>query len=92
MTGWLLGIAALLLLPLAAALWRAARGPTPIDRMLGAQFAGTNGVAVVVVLAAAGDWAFLDVALVLALLAAFAALALAKATSRDGLGDPEEER
>lgn len=92
MTAWLVGVAALLLLAVAAALWRVARGPAAADRMMGAQLIGTSGVAVLVLLAAAGgDWAILDVALVLTLLSAFAAVAFVKAASREGVGDPEEE-
>lgn len=92
MSGWLLAVAALTLACVAAALWRVARGPTAVDRMMGAQLVGTSGVAVVVLLAAAGGgWAALDVAVVLALLAAFASIAFVKAMSPDGLGDPEED-
>lgn len=92
MTGWLLAIAALTLLSVAAALWRVGRGPSAVDRMMGAQLVGTSGVAVLVLLAAAlGNPAILDVAVVLALLAAFAAVAFVKAMTADGLGDPEEE-
>lgn len=90
MTAWLTGIAALILLSLVGALWRVWRGPGPADRMMAAQLVGTGGVGVVLLLAAATDWAMLDVALVLALLAAFAAVAFVKAQSPDGCGDPEE--
>jgi multicomponent Na+:H+ antiporter subunit F len=84
--------AALLLLSIAASLIRVFRGPTPADRMMAAQLAGTGGIAVLLLLAgASGSWPIVDVALVLALLAAFAAVALVKAASRDGAGDPEEE-
>jgi multicomponent Na+:H+ antiporter subunit F len=89
---WYLACATLLLLALAGALWRIVRGPTAADRMMAAQLVGTGGVAVLLMLAAAsGDWAVLDVALVLALLAAFAAVAFVKASSGDGQGDPEED-
>ena len=84
-------LAALLLLSLAGALWRVWRGPEPADRMMAAQLVGTGGVGVVLLLAAATDWGMIDVALVLALLAAFAAVAFVKAHSTDGAGDPEEE-
>ncbi len=81
-----------LLLTVAASLIRVFRGPTPADRMMGAQLAGTSGIAVLLLLAgASGNEPIVDVALVLALLAAFAAVALVKAGSRDGAGDPEEE-
>jgi multicomponent Na+:H+ antiporter subunit F len=88
---WYLVVATLLLAALGGALWRIARGPAAADRMMAAQLVGTGGVAVLLLLAAAGDdWAVLDVALVLALLAAFAAVAFVKAASADGQGDPEE--
>lgn len=91
MTNWFMIAAALLLLSLAGALWRVWRGPAPADRMMAAQLVGTGGVGVVLLLSAAVDWAMIDVALVLALLAAFAAVAFIKAQSADGAGDPEEE-
>jgi multicomponent Na+:H+ antiporter subunit F len=87
----LLTFAALLLLAIGGSLIRVLRGPTPADRMMGAQLAGTGGIAVVLVLAAAEQrWVILDVALILALLAAFAVVGFAKASSPDGAGDPEE--
>ncbi|MFN3473358.1 MAG: monovalent cation/H+ antiporter complex subunit F [Blastomonas sp.] len=91
MSTWLLAFATVLLLSLAGALWRIWRGPDPADRMMAAQLVGTGGVGVVLLLAAASDWQMLDVALVLSLLAAFAAIAFVKAQSLDGSGDPEEE-
>ena len=91
MTGWLTFLACGLLVSLAGALWRVWRGPAQADRMMAAQLVGTGGVGTVMVLAALGDWAALDVALVLALLAAFAAAAFVKASSADGAGDPEAE-
>lgn len=84
--------AAVLLVTIAASLVRVLRGPTGADRMMGAQLAATGGVAVLLLLsAAAGDPSIVDVALVLALLAAFAAVAFVKAASPDEAGDPEEE-
>lgn len=86
----LLVLAVLLLVSIAASLWRILVGPQLVDRMMGAQLIGTSGVALVLLLAAAtGDATKLDVALVLALLAAFAALAFAKTASPDAAGDPE---
>lgn len=84
--------AAILLLTVAASLWRVLRGPTGADRMMGAQLGGTAGVGVLALLAVASDQpAVLDVALVLALFAATAVVAFVKTASRDGAGDPEEE-
>lgn len=92
MSAFFLALAALLLVTVAGALVRVLRGPSPADRMMGAQLVGTGGVATALLLAGAtGNPAAIDVALVLALLAAFAAIAFVKAASADGLGDPEEE-
>jgi len=88
----LLLLAAAVLLALAASLVRILWGPTPADRMMGAQLAGTGGIAVLLLIAVASQqWAVVDVALVLALLAAFATVGFVKAASPDGAGDPEEE-
>jgi multicomponent Na+:H+ antiporter subunit F len=90
MSAWMTFIAIGVLANLGAALWRVWRGPEPSDRIMAAQLVGTGGVAVVVLLAAVGDWRALDVAVVLALLAAFAAVAFVKTISADAAGDPEE--
>jgi multicomponent Na+:H+ antiporter subunit F len=82
--------ASALLLTVMASLVRCWRGPTRADRMMAAQMAGTGGVGVLLLLAAATGPAILDVAIVLALLAAFAAIAFVKASTPDGSGDPEE--
>lgn len=72
-------VALFLLGNLVVALVAAARGPTPADRMLMALLFGTTGTAVLVLLAAAGGGiALVDVALVLALLAAIGGIAFAK--------------
>lgn len=74
-----LGLAIFLLLNLIAALWRAARGPSPADRMLAALLFGSTGVGILVLLAFAGGHpALLDVALTLALLAAISGIAFAQ--------------
>ncbi len=90
MTLWLTFVALGVLASLAGALWRVWRGPREADRMMAAQLVGTGGVGLLVVLAPLQDWAALDVALVLALLAALAAVGFVKARSDDGAGDPEE--
>jgi multicomponent Na+:H+ antiporter subunit F len=86
-------LAALVLLAsIAASLLRVHLGPTRADRMMSAQLIGTGGVATALLLAgAARNASMIDVALVLALLAAFAAVAFVKASSADGAGDPEED-
>ncbi|MFD1913058.1 monovalent cation/H+ antiporter complex subunit F [Halodurantibacterium flavum] len=91
MTGWFMFCATVLLLSLGGALWRIWQGPAPADRMMAAQLVGTGGTGLVLLLAAAQGWGMIDVALVLALLAAFAAVGFVKATTHDGAGDPEEE-
>lgn len=74
-----LGLAIFLLLNLIAALWRAARGPSPADRMLTALLFGSTGVGILVLLAFAGGHpALVDVALTLALLAAISGIAFAQ--------------
>jgi len=74
-----MAVAFFLLANLVIALIAAARGPTPADRMLMAMLFGTTGTAILVLLAAAGGGAALvDVALVLALLAAIGGIAFAK--------------
>lgn len=66
-----LSVAIWLLLTLAAGMIRVVRGPTAADRMLAAQLFGTTGVATLLLLSAAWKQsALMDVALVLALLAA----------------------
>ena len=90
MSGALEVYAAVLLVTIAGSLVRVFRGPTRADRMMAAQLVGTVGTATVLLLAgAARSRAVLDVALVLALLAALAAVAFVKTASADGAGDPE---
>jgi multicomponent Na+:H+ antiporter subunit F len=75
----LLGTAAFVLLTVALGLIRILRGPGDTERMMAAQLLGTGGVAVLLLVAVAGgNTALLDVALVLALLAAFASIAFCK--------------
>ncbi|WP_157981171.1 monovalent cation/H+ antiporter complex subunit F [Aliidiomarina haloalkalitolerans] len=78
--GVIISAAIVLLFSLLAGLWRIWRGPESADRMLAAQLFGTTGVALVVLLAVAmPDVAgVLDVALVLALLAAVAMIAFVR--------------
>ncbi len=79
MTDFLLGVAAFLILNVAAGLIRVVRGPSPGDRMLAAQLFGTTGVAVLLVLAeATGTPALRDGALVFALLAVVVSVAFVK--------------
>lgn len=65
-----------MLAAVALGLFRVFRGPSGADRMMAAQLLGTGGVAVLLLLAVATEIpAVSDVALVLALLAAFASAA-----------------
>lgn len=81
-----LAVALFLLGNLVIALLAAARGPTAADRMLMALLFGSAGTGVLVLLAQAMSIpALVDVALVLALLAAIGGVAFAKrAWQRDG--------
>ena len=80
MAEFLLGAAAFILGMVALGLIRVLRGPADADRMMAAQLLGTGGIAVVLLLGAAtGEAAAVDVALTLALLAAFASFAFVKA-------------
>jgi multicomponent Na+:H+ antiporter subunit F len=80
MAEFLLGAAAFILAMVALGLIRVLRGPADADRMMAAQLLGTGGIAVVLLMGAAtGEAATVDVALTLALLAAFASFAFVKA-------------
>jgi len=72
----------------AVGLVRLERGPTAVDRMMVAQLLGTTGVALVLVLGAAGGFAM---ALVVALLAAVSGVAFVRrymaATDAEGTDD-----
>jgi multicomponent Na+:H+ antiporter subunit F len=77
MVEFLFTSAAILLLLTGLGLARMLWGPAPADRMMAAQLLGTGGGAISLLIAtASGMTAIIDVALVLALLAAFAAVAL----------------
>ena len=85
MTGLEGPLALFLLLNLLVALIRAARGPTPADRMLAALLFGSTGVGVLLLAHVGGGAALVDVALLLALLAAITGVAFAlRAWGRGG--------
>ena len=87
MTEFLLAAAAFVLATVALGLVRVLRGPAAADRIMAAQLLGTGGIAVLLLGAAAtGMSAAADLALSLALLAAFASVAFAQAAS--GRDDP----
>jgi multicomponent Na+:H+ antiporter subunit F len=90
MDEFLLFMAAFLVLMVALGLVRVARGPGRAERMMAAQLLGTGGIAALLLLgAASGVGAVVDVALTLALLAAFATIAFVKA-SMPGMSDDGE--
>lgn len=77
MAEFMIAAAAFILATVALGLVRILRGPAVADRMMAAQLFGSGGMAVLLLLAQATDApAAIDVALVLALLAAFATVAL----------------
>jgi multicomponent Na+:H+ antiporter subunit F len=79
MSGFLLAAAGFVLATVALGLVRILRGPGDADRMMAAQLLGTGGVAVLLLLGAAtGEGAVVDVALTIALLAAFASVTFFK--------------
>ena len=90
MSEFLLAAAGLVLLTVAVGLVRVLRGPDDVDRSLAVQLLGTGGIAVLLlVAAAAGAGGAEDVALGLALLAAFGSVAYVNglAAERDEAAD-----
>lgn len=78
MAEFLSGAAAFVLLMVAVGLVRVVRGPTDADRMMAAQLLGSGGIAALLLVSvASGRPAVVDMALLLALVAAFASAALA---------------
>lgn len=91
----LLGAATFVLACVALGLARILRGPSDADRVMAAQLLGTGGVAVLLLLGAAtGAPALVDVALTLTLISAFASAAFVGAVSDSEAGDapPREKR
>jgi multicomponent Na+:H+ antiporter subunit F len=75
----LLASAVLVLAAVAAGLARVLRGPGDTERIMAAQLLGTGGIAALLLFgAAAGSGSAIDLALMLALLAAFATIAFVK--------------
>jgi multicomponent Na+:H+ antiporter subunit F len=88
MAEFLLAAAAFVLTMVALGLIRILRGPSIADRIMAAQLLGTGGIATLLLIAAATAVpAATDVALSLALLAAFASVAFVNGVARpDGPG------
>jgi multicomponent Na+:H+ antiporter subunit F len=78
MREFLLCPAGFVLAMVALGLVRILRGPDDADRMMAAQLLGSGGIAVLLLSAGGGLPAAADVALILALLAAFASVAFVK--------------
>lgn len=85
MAEFLLAAAGFVLAMTALGLVRVLRGPSDADRMMAGQLLGSGGIgALLLGGAAAGDWSVIDVALTLAVLAAFASIAFVKFAPRGG--------
>lgn len=79
MADFLLAAAEFMLATVAAGLVRILKGPGEADRIMAAQLLGTGGIAALLLLAQAmSDPAAIDVALILALFAAFISVAFVK--------------
>jgi multicomponent Na+:H+ antiporter subunit F len=82
MSSFLFGAAAFVLVMIALGLVVILRRQAEVDRMMAAQLLGTGGVAILLLLAVATETsAITDVALTLALFAAFAAVAFVRSAS-----------
>jgi multicomponent Na+:H+ antiporter subunit F len=93
MVEFLQGSSVFVLAMVALGLARILRGPDDADRMMAAQLLGTGGIAALLLLgAASGVGAVVDVALTLALLAAFATIAFVKASAPGMSDDGETDR
>lgn len=94
MTAFLVISAGLILATVALGLARILHGPGDADRIMAAQLLGTGGVAALLLLgAASGESAVVDVALTVGLLTAFASVAFydsARRASTEALGDGDE--
>jgi multicomponent Na+:H+ antiporter subunit F len=83
MSDFLLGAAGFVVAVVAVGLLRLLRGPGNADRMMAAQLLGTGGIAALLLLSAATRVsAIVDVAVTLALVAAFASVAFVTSDSR----------
>lgn len=88
MSAFLIGAAGVILAAVGLGLIRILRGPGDADRTMAVQLLGTGGVAILLLDAVASDLpALFDVALTLALLAAFTSVALAKGAEEVGRAD-----
>ena len=82
MTEFLFAASAFVLAMVALGLVRILRGPGDADRMMAAQLLGTGGIAALLLVGVATrEPAIADVALTVAVLAAFASIAIVRATT-----------
>jgi len=89
---FLLSAAAFVLVMVAVGLVRILRGPEDADRMMAAQLFGSGGIAALLLLGVATEAkAVIDVAMILALLAAFASVAFVQSAARTDGGDSSGE-
>jgi multicomponent Na+:H+ antiporter subunit F len=92
MADFLLAAAFFVVAMVALGLLRILYGPTEVDRMMAAQLLGSGGIAALLLAGAARVPAVVDVALTLALLAAFVSIALVtSAPSSDRAGSEAAE-
>jgi multicomponent Na+:H+ antiporter subunit F len=90
MDSFLFGAAGFVLTMVALGLIVVLRRPAEVDHMMAAQLLGTGGVAILLLLASATETApIVDVALLLALFAAFAAVAFVRSASDQESEVPE---
>jgi multicomponent Na+:H+ antiporter subunit F len=89
MADFLLAAAGFVLAMVALGLVRILRGPGDADRIMAAQLLGTGGIAALLLLSEAMNLPpAADVALILALLAAFVSVAFVKGVTRREAGEP----
>ena len=91
MREFLLCAAGFVLAMVALGLVRILRGPDDADRMMAAQLLGSGGIAVLLLSAGSGLPAAADVALILALLAAFASVVFVKSGDAPRSDESESE-
>lgn len=90
MTSFLVWAGAFVLAMVAVGMVRILRGPAAADRMMAAQLLGTGGIAALLLSSVGtGTSALVDVALSVALLAAFASVTLVTAASQADVDRPE---
>jgi multicomponent Na+:H+ antiporter subunit F len=87
MGNFFLGAAAIIVATTAIGLFRVLSGPTKADRLMASQLLGSGGVAALLLAETRGTRGAVDVALVLALLAAFSGIAFVKAAIIARRGD-----